>query len=199
MSIALFLRSLRSLNALPFTPLAVISSLALVENILNLVYPMLAGQFTKTILSGAHAATFSIHTILSISFLMVVTQALLGYALNKLSRTTGERSIVTLRNRLFSHLQFLPISILSHYKHGELLSLITNDCGILSFFAANTLSILPSLVISSFGALFAIFLISPLLSKVYSKVGFKTQPHFTRAFKEHFGISPSDYGNTPPK
>lgn len=125
---------------------------------------MLAGQFTKTILSGTHAETFSIHTIICISFLMVVSQALLGYALNKLSRTTGERIILTLRNRLFSHLQFLPVSILSHYKHGELLSLITNDCGILSFFAANTLSILPSLVISSSGALFAIFLINPLIS-----------------------------------
>lgn len=34
------------------------------------------------------------------------------------------------------------------------------------------------------------------VSKVYSQVGFKTQPHFTRAFKEHFGISPSDYCRT---
>ncbi len=31
------------------------------------------------------------------------------------------------------------------------------------------------------------------VTKVFSMVGFKTQPHFTRSFKEHFGVSPTDF------
>ncbi|WP_136795550.1 ABC transporter ATP-binding protein [Desulfosediminicola ganghwensis] len=146
--------------------LLLLIGLMLIENGLALCTPWIAGQLTNTILTDSSDSIFSYQQILGIWFLIIIVQTIFGYFHGVLSSTTSERMLTRMRNRIYTHLQSLPLSFHNERKHGETLALITNESAIISFFVTGTLiSILPQLLTAA-GAVLCVALISPLIASL---------------------------------
>lgn len=141
--------------------LLLLIGLMIIESGLALCTPWIAGQLTNTLLATSAESLFSYRQILGFWFLLIIAQTLIGYLHRVLSSTTSEKMLTKMRNRIYTHLQGLPLSFHNDRKHGETLALITNESAIISFFVTGTLiSILPQLLTAA-GAVFCISLISP--------------------------------------
>jgi ATP-binding cassette, subfamily B, bacterial len=149
----------------PDTPilLAIVLLMSL-ESALSLVTPWLAGRFTQIVLSPLPSQTFTYQQILLIWLLLLAFQTATGFSYQYLSGTTTQHMLTRLRVRLYNHLQSLPISYFHEHKHGDILSLLTNDAAIISSFVTNTLFGLLPLLLTVCGALICIFLIKPLVA-----------------------------------
>jgi len=162
--------NLRNLNKLLFeiTPnvpiLLVIIVLMTMESALSLVTPWLAGRFTQAVLTPSTSLAFTYQQILLLWLLLLVLQTVTSFSYQYLSQTTTQRMLTRLRVRLYDHLQSLPISFFQEHKHGNILSLLTNDSAIISSFVTNTLLSLLPLLFTVCGALICIFFIKPMVA-----------------------------------
>ena len=145
--------------------LLLITILMLCESGVALLSPWLAGRFTEAMLvSPATAYPFSLKQILLCWLAVLALKALLNFSNRYLTAKTGESMLAGLRNRLYDHLQSLPIRYFHERKHGEVLTLVTNDASIISSFVTGTLIGLLPLFVTFSGALVLIFLINPTIA-----------------------------------
>ncbi|MCG6860332.1 MAG: ABC transporter ATP-binding protein/permease [Chromatiaceae bacterium] len=120
----------------------------------SLVIPRLAGQFTDGILAGA-----AIGNILLAWLGVVALQSGLTFASSYLLGRAGVEIIARLSERLYDHLQAIPLAWFHERKRGEVLALLTNDVQRISTFVTGTLvRLLPQLV-TFFGALLLIYFV----------------------------------------
>ena len=142
-----------------------ITILMLCESGVALLSPWMAGRFTEAMLTPPSTAyAFSLQQILLCWLAVLALKALLNFSNQYLTSKTGESMLAQLRNRLYDHLQSLPIGYFHERKHGEVLTLITNDATIISSFVTGTLIGLLPLFITFAGALVLIFLINPTIA-----------------------------------
>ena len=145
--------------------LLLITILMLCESGVALLSPWLAGRFTEAMLvSPATAYPFSLKQILLCWLAVLALKALLNFSNRYLTAKTGESMLARLRNRLYDHLQSLPIRYFHERKHGEVLTLVTNDASIISSFVTGTLIGLLPLFVTFSGALVLIFFINPTIA-----------------------------------
>ena len=145
--------------------LLLITILMLCESGVALLSPWLAGRFTEAMLvSPATAYPFSLKQILLCWLAVLALKALLNFSNRYLTAKTGESMLAQLRNRLYDHLQSLPIRYFHERKHGEVLTLVTNDASIISSFVTGTLIGLLPLFVTFSGALVLIFFINPTIA-----------------------------------
>ena len=145
--------------------LLLITILMLCESGVALLSPWLAGRFTEAMLvSPATAYPFSLKQILLCWLAVLALKALLNFSNRYLTAKTGESMLAGLRNRLYDHLQSLPIRYFHERKHGEVLTLVTNDASIISSFVTGTLIGLLPLFVTFSGALVLIFFINPTIA-----------------------------------
>jgi ATP-binding cassette, subfamily B, bacterial len=138
--------------------------LMILESILSLFTPWIAGQFTSALLSPSPTAKLSYDQILLAWFFLLALQSGVNFYNGYLSGTNSQKMLMELRTKLYNHLQSLPMSYFHEHKHGNILSLLTNDAAIISSFVTDTLlGFLPLLIIFC-GALLCIFLIKPLVA-----------------------------------
>jgi ATP-binding cassette, subfamily B, bacterial len=138
--------------------------LMILESILSLLTPWIAGQFTTVLLSPSPTAKFSYDQILLAWFFLLSLQSGVNFYNGYLSGTNSQKMLMELRTKLYNHLQSLPMSYFHEHKHGNILSLLTNDAAIISSFVTDTLLGLFPLFIIFCGALLCIFLIKPLVA-----------------------------------
>ena len=99
----------------PFTPLlqettpsaktlAALIGLMLFENLFSLFSPWLAGQFSEVLLHGSAKISLNYRQILLAWLCLILVQAILSYYSRIISGVAGERMVIKLRNKLYSHL-----------------------------------------------------------------------------------------------
>lgn len=149
----------------PKKALLMLAVLMLIENAVALVIPWLAGQFTRLLLYRPPAPPpFSYQQILVVWFVLLTVQGLFVYCNRHLAGATTERMLARLRTRLYDHLQSLPIAYYHDRKHGEILSLLSNDAAILSGFLTGSLVPLIPHIVIAISSLGCIFLINPTIA-----------------------------------
>jgi ATP-binding cassette, subfamily B, bacterial len=147
-----------------FQIILIILLLMILESILSLLTPWIAGQFTTVLLSPSPTSKFSYDQILLAWFFLLALQSSVNFYNGYLSGTNSQKMLMELRTKLYNHLQSLPMSYFHEHKHGNILSLLTNDAAIISSFVTDTLIGLLPLLIIFCGALLCIFLIKPLVA-----------------------------------
>ena len=77
---------------------------------------------------------------------------------------SGSKMVTDLREKLFSHIHYLPIEFFSHNKSGQLISRITTDTGAISFLVSNVLSDIIRAPFTLIGSIAVLFFINWKLS-----------------------------------
>lgn len=109
----------------------------IVNSLLNLVSPMLMGYaIDHYIQSKQFEGIINFSIILMVIYLANFATA---YLQSKLMGGVGQRTIFTLRNKIFFKLQELPIAFFNQNKAGDLISRINNDTDKLSQFFSQSL------------------------------------------------------------
>lgn len=130
--------------------------LMLLQSLVTLVNPWLAGRFSTALLQ--HDA---VNGLLLAWFAVVATQSVLGYAVGiHLQKTTADL-IADTSARVFDHLQSLPLQWHQERRRGDVLSLLTRDVSHLGYFATQSITpVLPQVLICA-GALAMMLRIQP--------------------------------------
>lgn len=103
--------------------LSVLMVVALTTSTLNLSYPALMGTLIDSVMQRNVAA---LRTIVFAVLALAACQSLLTFGQGFGVGALGERIVVQLRIRLYSHLQHLPLRFFQENQSGELLSRLTN-------------------------------------------------------------------------
>ena len=151
-------------SAPPAATLFTLVALMLCENLFALLSPWLAGQFSEVLLHGSSKIPLGYHQILLVWLGLILLQSLLGYYNRTVSGVAGEQMVITLRKRLYSHLQALPLPFFHERKHGQILSLLSYDTSVIGTFVSSTLIGFIPLVVTAAGAILCMFLIHPLVA-----------------------------------
>lgn len=126
--------------------------LLLAESGLSLLTPWIAGQFTDRVLNNG-----SFGSLLLIWLGIVGMQSLVGFGNSYLLAHSGAEMLTRLRNRVYDHLQALPLSWHHERRRGEVLALLTSDVERVASFVTGTLIRLFPLTLTFFGALALMF------------------------------------------
>lgn len=133
--------------------------LLLGQSIASLAVPRLAGEFTDGLLAAANLGE-----ILLLWLGVVGIQSVLTFAGGYLLARAGAEVIARLSERLYDHLQAMPLAWYHERKRGDVLALLTNDIQRIGTFVTGTLvRLLPQLV-TFFGALVLIYLVDPTIA-----------------------------------
>lgn len=127
--------------------LLLIMILLVLGGVISLANPWIAGQLTANIFDP-ESSRFSLHFILLTWTALLLLRAVLGFVNQYFIGITGEEMSAALRNRVYEHLQLLPMTYYQERKPGDLLSLLANDSETISHFVTGTLvQLLPQLFV----------------------------------------------------
>lgn len=130
------------------TELAIAIVFMLVESAVSLCIPYLIGQFSNTILHDSNVFNFSVVQLMLLWIGLIVVQAYVRFQSTFRTNMVGAQVLNELSCRLYDHVQMLPMDYFSNRRKGEILSLISNDANILSYFLSGVLiGIVPSAII----------------------------------------------------
>lgn len=136
--------------------LVIALALTLLQSLVALLNPWLAGRFSAAVLRHDDVAW-----LLCGWLALFVVQSLLSYASElRLQKTTVEL-IADISTRVFDHLQSLPLHWHNDSRRGEVLSILTQDVSRLGYFVTQTATPLLPLLITCAGALFMMLRIEP--------------------------------------
>jgi len=137
------------------TTLLVVLLLLMADSIAALAQPWIAGRLTGVVLAEGGINDFSaIQQVLLLWLVIVVVKSLLSFLSGYMIGTTGVKMAAHLRNRVYEHMQVLPMSYFQLRKPGESLSLLSNDAMIISQFVTTTMVSLLPLLLTFFGAFY---------------------------------------------
>jgi len=124
--------------------LMAVLGLLLAGSLLALANPWMAGLLTASVLGqGEHEPQL----ILTLWFTLMAISSLLRFFTSYRIGTTGEQLTAGLRERLYQHLQALPLAYYQQRRPGETLTLLSADAAIISSFVTDTLvQLLPALL-----------------------------------------------------
>jgi len=130
---------LRALTYLkPYWPLQTLALLcALISTGLGLAFPLVI----RILIDKVFIALSRDHLrLVCLAFVGIsITSALIGMVRAYLFTLVGERAVIDLRRTLFDHLQALPLSFFNQEKTGRLMSIFTNDVGVMQQMYTSTL------------------------------------------------------------
>jgi len=124
--------------------LMAVLGLLLAGSLVALANPWMAGLLTASVLGqGEHEPKL----ILALWFALMATSSLIRFFTSYRIGTTGEQLTAGLRERLYQHLQALPLAYYQQRRPGETLTLLSADAAIISSFVTDTLvQLLPALL-----------------------------------------------------
>jgi ATP-binding cassette, subfamily B, bacterial len=131
--------------------LTVIVGLLLVSSLLSIVGPWLAGKLTTSLLDP-EAASYTALQILAVWFLLMSARAVLAFFTQYHIGFTGEHMTAELRNRLYDHMQALPLGYHHLNRRGDTLSILYSDANTISAFVTDTVVYLLPALLTFFGA-----------------------------------------------
>ncbi len=128
--------------------------LLVADSLAALAQPWIAGKLTTAALAGDAIDFIVIQKILLLWLLLITLKSIINFFSSYLVGTTGEKMATKLRQRVYEHMQVLPISYFHARRPGESLSLLSNDAEVISNFVTTTLVTLLPLLLTFFGAFY---------------------------------------------
>jgi ATP-binding cassette, subfamily B, bacterial len=126
--------------------LLIVLALMLASSLVALVPPLLAGKLTTTIVD-ADALSAPVAAVLGLWLLVLVVGSAISFYSSMLCSRTGSAITAGLRQRLYEHMQALPISYHQQQRRGTTLTILYSDSRRISDFATGSLlQLLPSLL-----------------------------------------------------
>jgi ABC-type multidrug transport system fused ATPase/permease subunit len=142
----------------------VVVLLMVAETAVSLSIPYLIGQQSQQFLSEVTSLNDNQYFYLLIWAGLFAGQALLRFLSSYNVNLVGARIMAELSCRLYDHIQVLPIQYFKENKRGDVLSMLSNDLGIVSFFASNVLTNLIPNILVLVGASVLMFMIEPSIA-----------------------------------
>jgi ATP-binding cassette subfamily B protein/subfamily B ATP-binding cassette protein MsbA len=185
------IRDLLSLAAPYRHRLVLLSLLSLAASLAILAVPWLGGQLVGGIITSSGGGTA---TVIGLLFLALLANALLNFAMNYFSGAVAGKLLADLRQRVYAHVQSLPVAYHEAHRQGDTLAIMTYELVHLSEFLTGTLAKFPSQVLTAAGAAILMFqidhalgLLVPVLVPVFYfilKVAGRHQRRLAQAFQK---------------
>lgn len=138
--------------------------LMLSETAVSLSVPFFAGQYSQYFISNSHGISSAHSLILLLWFGLFAMHALLRFLSTYNVSLIGARLMAELSCRLYDHIQVLPIQYFKENKRGDVLSMLSNDLAVISFFASSVLTNLIPNILVLVGASIMMFRIEPSIA-----------------------------------
>ena len=141
--------------------LALVALLMLASSSITLAVPWLAGQLLGGIFSEQGQ---NLNKLVGWLLLALIAITLLKIIVANLSGAVSARMLADLRQRIYDHLQSLPLAFHQAHRQGDTLALMTYEVARLSQFLSSTLISIPPLLLTVLGACVLMLRIDPLLA-----------------------------------
>ena len=141
--------------------LTLVAVLMLASSAVTLAVPWLAGQMLGGIISDQGQAFGALVGWLLLALVLIT---LLKIIVANLSGSISARLLADLRQRIYDHLQSLPLGFHQAHRQGDTLALMTYEVARLSSFLSGTLVSIPPLLLTVLGACILMLRIDPLLA-----------------------------------
>lgn len=174
--------------------------LVIISTLLDLTGPWLIGKAIDT-----YIATEDLDGLFRIVILLTVVGILLwtsNITQGLIVANISQKAMKDLREKLFSHIQNLPLSYLDRQPHGELMSRLTNDMQNISNLLAQNITTLFSNLLTIIGIIIAMFVLNfwlalasmaimPAMILMVGTVGTMTRKHY-RLYQKQIGSMNAD-------
>lgn len=117
------------------------SSLTILQSAFGFVPPLILGDIVNKLQQGRsiHAPTYLLYVV---GFALV--QGVLGYSLGVYTSLMGQRFLLLMRERLYRHMQSLPLAYFEKNQTGKLVSYVINDASTVNNLITGNLNTLVS-------------------------------------------------------
>jgi len=132
----------------------------------NLANPLFAGKLTEIVLGESDDMGISVGVLLLAWLALLIVRAVLGTASNYLVGSTGALMASELRNRVYEHMQILPLRWYQERKQGDILALLSSDAQSISHFVTGTVVQLLPQLLTLFFAFGMMAWIDPLIAGI---------------------------------
>lgn len=151
--------------ARPYRRAIIIGAAFLVaEALVGLLLPWLGGRFVDTVFSGVTGAGWSFTTILLAVAALISFQTALSVVGGYIAAKRAVLISADMRRRTYDHLQSLPLGYFQARRQGEILSVLTNDVSVISYYLSGpVVGILPA-VVTGIGSLVLMLSIDPWMA-----------------------------------
>ncbi|MEP1444761.1 MAG: ABC transporter ATP-binding protein [Paraglaciecola sp.] len=143
---------------------AYVVCLMICETLVSLSVPFLAGQYSEYFISNATGMNQTHIYILLLWIALFAVHALLRFLSTYNVSLIGARLMAELSCRLYDHIQVLPMQYFKENKRGDVLSMLSNDLAVISYFASSVLTNLIPSVLVLIGAAILMFTIEPSIA-----------------------------------
>jgi subfamily B ATP-binding cassette protein MsbA len=142
-------------------PFAVAIAGLLLGSTLALLVPLLVAGLVTAVVAGGNAA--GLDALIIGLIILFLAQSLGGFVQQYYLGVVGERMVAQLRGELFDQLVNLSLDFHGRNRVGELVSRLSSDVTLIRTMLTQTTTALLSSLIGLFGAVFILFLLSPVL------------------------------------
>ncbi|PWK59049.1 ABC transporter ATP-binding protein [Silicimonas algicola] len=144
-------------------PLSVVSGLLVLRTSVALGIPWLGGKFAAGVFSDR---AIDLDLVLLAVVVLFGVRSALAYVTDRRMATLSARIVTDLRQRIFTHIQNLPLGYFRQRRQGDILSFAVYEPEHLSAFATGTLTSLLPNILAVAGALAVMASIAPLLAAI---------------------------------
>jgi ABC-type multidrug transport system fused ATPase/permease subunit len=134
------------------------------ETAVSLSVPFFAGQYSEYFIANATGMDQTHTYILLLWFALFGIHALLRFLSTYNVNLIGARLMAELSCRLYDHIQVLPMQYFKENKRGDVLSMLSNDLAVISYFASSVLTNLVPSILVLIGASILMFRIEPSIA-----------------------------------
>lgn len=146
----------------PFRKLRVaVMSLTMAQSAFGFVPPLILGQIVNQLSRGEPVNAW-MYLALVVGFALAA--GLLGYATNYLRQRLGHSLLINIREKIYGHMQSLPLAYFNRNKAGKLVSNVMNDPATLQQLIVGQLNTLISDAVQLLIVLVLLFTIDPFLA-----------------------------------
>jgi ABC-type multidrug transport system fused ATPase/permease subunit len=150
--------------------LAVIA-LMIAETAVSLSIPYLIGKQSKLFIDNPGGLGLIHYQMVAVWIGLFGMQALLRFFSSFQVNVLGARIMASLSCRLYDHIQMLPIQYFKNTKRGDVISMLTNDLAIVSYFASSVFTNLVPNMLILIGTGVLMYLIDPLITLAICTLG----------------------------
>lgn len=145
-------------------PFVIVISLMVAETAVGLSVPYLIGQQSQAFLDEVTILNSNHFKYLYWWTGLFTGQAFLRFLSSYNVNLVGARLMADFSCRLYDHIQVLPIQYFQENKRGDVLSMLTNDLAVVSFFVSSVLTNLIPNILVLIGASILMYLIEPTIA-----------------------------------
>jgi len=143
--------------------LALLALLSIAGSVVILAIPALGARLLGGIFGAAEQSNTVVVALLVAA---VVLTALVNLLTALQSGHASARILAGLRQRIYRHVQALPLAYHDSHRQGDTLALMTYEVANLNAFLTSTLTSIPSRLLTALGAVVIMFTIDPLLTSI---------------------------------